>query len=334
MEARRVELKVFYNGVINLAPFVTVFSYTDNSDKTDDISISLADRDDLWISDYFPETGATLNVIIKVINWNFENDNRELDLGKFEIDQVTFSDTITINAVSVPITSSIRSEKKNKGWENISLSSICAKISSSAGLVLNFDTDINPYYDRKDQSNISDLEFIEGLCKSDGLCLKVSNSNLIVYEEAKYDIIDSAITITRGKSNIIGMPSFQRNAKNIYKACEITYFDSNTDKSYRGYFEVSAHTGHILKLQEQFNGKSDDVNLDRKAKARLREQNKNEWKLSFTMVGDIIYFAGMNVDIVGWKKFDGKYHIESVSHSYGSGGYSVGIECRKCLDGY
>ncbi len=336
MKARRVELEVLYNDEINLSPFILDFSYTDNTDKTDDISITLDDREDLWIGDWFPDSGATLNVIFKVFDWNSENDNREFNLGKFEIDQVTYADTIQIGAVSVPITSSIRSEPKNKGWENVRLSKICKDISANAKLGLVFDTDFDPLYDRKDQTDVSDLQFIEDLCKSDGLCMKVTDGKLIIYDESKYDIIDSVTTITKGESDIIGRPSFQRNAKNIYNACEINYYDSESDKNYRGYFEEpnGVHSGHILRIKEEFNSKEDDINLDRKAKARLREQNKNEWKASLTLKGDIIYFAGVNIDIVGWKKFDGKYHVESVTHSNGSGGYTVGLECRKCLEGY
>ncbi len=199
-----------------------------------------------------------------------------------------------------------------------------------------YDTDFDPLYDRKDQSNISDLQFIEDLCKSDGLCIKVTDGKLILYDEAKYDIISSVLTITKGETNIVGFPSFSRNAKNIYNACEISYTDSDTDKTYIGYFQEpnGVQSGHILRLQESFNGESDDINLERKAKARLREQNKNEWKASFTLKGDVTYFAGMNIDVVGYKKFDGKYHVENVTHTVGGSGYVVGVECRKCLVGY
>ncbi len=336
MKARRVEIHALFNEIVELTPYVVAFSYTDNSDKTDDISLTLDDREDLWLGEWFPNSGDTLNITIKVFDWNFQGDNREINLGRFEIDQVVYDSAVTVNAVSVPITSSLRSEKKNKGWENVRLSSICKEMSNKASLELVYDTDIDPLYDRKDQSFQSDLEFIESLCKSDGLCLKVSDSKLIIFDESKYDTIDSALTIKKGESNIYGTPSFMRSAKNIYNACEITYYDSDTDKIYRGYFGEpnGVHTGHILRLQEEFNGMSDDTNLDRKAKARLREQNKNEWKLSLSLKGDIFYFAGMNIDVVGWKKFDGKYHVESVNHSNGSGGYVVDLECRKCLSGY
>lgn len=86
------------------------------------------------------------------------------------------------------------------------------------------------------------------------------------------------LTIENGLTYIYGYPSFKRNAKNIYTGCEISYFDSKTDKTYKGSFIApnSPNTGHILRLKENFNSEKDDINLDRKAKSRLREQNKNE----------------------------------------------------------
>jgi phage protein D len=256
--------------------------------------------------------------------------------GLFEIDNVNFAATVTVNAVAVPITSSARSEKKSKAWKQITLRRISGDISSNAGLSLIYDTDIDPFYDQTDQNDKSDLEFLEDLCKSDGLCVKETNRQLIVFEESKYDAAGPVATIVRGSTDIIGMPSFKRNAKNIYTSCEISYFDSKTDQTYVGSFSAPSvgKVGHTLKLRENFNSESDDINLDRKAKARLREQNKNEWTCDLKLKGDIKYNAGTNIQIVGWHKFDGKYHIVTCTHSIGSGGYVVSLSTRRCLEGY
>ncbi len=90
----------------------------------------------------------------------------------------------------------------------------------------------------------------------------------------------------------------------------------------------------MLKLRENFNSESDDINLDRKAKARLREQNKKEWTASCSLVGEIIYFAGTNINFEGWYKFDGKYHLETVTHNISNSGYAIDLSCRRCLEGY
>jgi phage protein D len=333
--ARRALSRVSFNGR-DVSGHVLDFTYTDNSDKTDDVSVQLSDREERWASEWFPETGDMLNCTLEVYDWEGANDNREMPYGNFEIDNVDFSDTVTMNAVAVPITGNARSEKKTKAWKQFTLSGIAGDISGNAGLSLVYDTDIDPFYDQSDQNDKSDLDFLEELCKSDGLCMKVTDSKLIIFEEAKYDAEPAVFTVRRGSTDIIGSPKFKRNAKNIYTGCEINYFDSKTDKNYTGSFTAPnvGKVGHTLKLRENFNSESDDINLDRKAKARLREQNKNEWTCDVTVKGDIKYFAGINIEMVGWHKFDGKYHVTTCSHKNNRGGYTVSLSMRRCLEGY
>lgn len=333
--ARRAKAKVLYNGN-NISDYIMDFSYTDDTDKTDDISIKLSDREKLWYKGWFPQTSDMMTAQIELINWDKIGDNKALDLGNFEVDSVDFSQTMSVKGIAAYISSNIRSEKKNKSWEKISLSSIASDIAKNAKLELVYETNINPFYDKSDQNDKSDLSFLEELCKSDGLCVKVTDSQLIIFDESKYDTLPSVATIERGNTYIYGYPTFKRNAKNIYTACEISYFDSKTDKTYKGSFTApnAPNTGHVLRLRENFNSEKDDIDLNRKAKARLREQNKKEWTVDITLKGDIIYFAGINIDIKGFWNFDGKYNITNCTHSIGSSGYTVKINARKCLEGY
>ena len=334
-QARRAKAKIQYRGR-DVSDYVLDFSYTDNYDRTDDLRVTLSDRDERWTDELFPETGDTLQAAIQVFDWNSRNDNRTIKLGTFEIDDVSHSGVVSIACVAAPITSSCRSERKNRAWKKIKLSAIAGDISGTAGLALIYDTDVNPFYDVADQNDKADLEFLEELCKSDGLCIKVTDGQLIVFEESKYEAKAAVATIVKGSSDIIGVPRFRRKAKEVYKACEIAHFDPKTDQVYIGYFEAPnvGDVWHTLKLREHFNSESDDISLDRKAKARCREKNKREWTCDIGMKGDIIYFAGVNVEYEGWHKFDGKYHIATATHSIGSGGYTVSLGTRRCLEGY
>lgn len=298
--------------------------------------VALSDRDKRWISDFFPDTGDALQVSINVFDWNSNGDNRTINLGSFEIDDVNWDGKVSISATAVPITGSGRSEKKHHSWKQASLSAIAEDISGNVGVALLYDTNIDPFYDVADQIDKSDLEYLEELSKSDGLCIKVTDGQLIVFEESKYESEPVVARIIRGSSNIIGEPSFKRKAKDVYKACEVSYYDTKTDKLYTGYFEAPnvGDVGHTLVLREQFNGESDDMNLDRKARARCREKNRNEWTCDATMKGDIIYFSGTNVEFEGWYRFDGVYHITNCTHNIGSGGYTTSLRTRRCLEGY
>lgn len=333
--SRKTVAKILYNGR-DISNYVIDFSYSDNTDKTDDISVTLSNREKLWLNEWFPETGDTINAEIQLFEWNFSGDNRILNLGNFEVDNVDFSETITVKAVAIPLTSSARSEKKFKSWEKVKLSYIASDIAKKAKLKLVYETDTNPFYDKSEQNDKSDLSFLEDLCKSDGLCMKVTAEQLIIFDESKYDTLEAIATIIRGSTDIYGYPSLKRNAKNIYTACEINYFDSKSDLKHTGRFEAlnAPKVGHILRIRENFNAETDDTNFNRKAKARLREQNKNEWTANINLKGDIIYFAGTNINLEGFFKFDGKYNITTCSHSINNSGYTISLSTRRCLEGY
>ena len=334
-KARRARAKVMYRGQ-DISRHITNFIYTDNYDQTDDLRVALSDRDKRWISDFFPETGDTLQAEIEVFDWNSNGDNRTINLGSFEIDDVDWDGAVSISATAVPITGSGRSEKKHETWKKASLSAIAGDIAGNVGVALKYDTNVDPFYDVADQVDKSDLEYLEELCKSDGLCLKITDGQLIVFEESKYESEPPVVTIIRGSSNIIGEPRFRRRAKDVYKACEISHFDPKTDELYQGYFEAPnvGDVGHTLTLREHFNGEGDDISLNRKAKARCREKNRNEWTCDVDMKGDIIYFSGTNVEYEGWYRFDGTYHITNCVHAIGSGGYTTALRTRRCLEGY
>lgn len=337
MLARRARPKIFFKGK-DISEFVESFTYTDNTDFTDDVSIVISDRDRFWSNNFFPETGDYIIAEIWLKHWNKENDNRTIKLGTFEIDNLSYNVTkLTINAVAIPIFSSIRDEKKYKTREKIKLSEIAKEIAKTGGLNLVYESDIDPKYESEEQQNEADLYYLEKLCKDEGLAIKITGKQLIIFSEEKYDSLPSVLTLEVSKDFFYGYPTFNRNAKNIYGACEIKFFDSKTDKTYTGTFKAPnmSKNQKTLKLQEKFNSSTDkDINYNRKAKAKLREQNKNEYTVSIKVKGDIIYFAGTNITLKGFYKFDGKYNITTCSHSISRSGYVVDLNCRRCLEGY
>ena len=236
-QARKAAANIVHRGT-NISRFVKDFSFTDNYDQTDCIRFTVADRDMSFIRNHFPETGEKLQTSINVFDWERAGDNRALALGSFEISAISYDGTATIDAVAVPITASCRSEKKNVPRKNIHLSAIAEDIAGIAGIPLFYNTDVDPFYDVADQNDKSDLEFLEELCKSDGLCMKVTKRRLAIYEESMYEAMDEVATIERGCSDIIGEPRFRRNAKDVCKACEISHFDPKTDRLYKGFFEA------------------------------------------------------------------------------------------------
>ncbi|MCL2201268.1 MAG: hypothetical protein FWB75_04820 [Oscillospiraceae bacterium] len=335
MKARRAMARVHFRD-IDLSGRVVGFTYTDNTDKTDDISVTLTNRDRRLINDLFPERGEKIRASIEVENWMRRGDDRSVNLGEFEIDSVSGISVVTIGAVAVPVANNIRDEKKNRGWRSISLSRIAADIAAGAGLTLVYDTDFDPFYDTIDQNGKSNLSFLEELSRADGLRVKVTDGQLIVYEESKYEQKPAVATLTNGVTNFYGEPQFRKNLRNIYTACEIMYFDSRSDVTRRGFFQAPNATGEskILRLRENAGRQGTETNLDRRARTRLREQNKDEWTGRARVQGDLIYFAGVNINYADFGAYDGKYHTTSCSHAIGGGGYKTTLNTRRVLEGY
>ncbi|GHU78862.1 hypothetical protein AGMMS49992_30200 [Clostridia bacterium] len=71
-----------------------------------------------------------------------------------------------------------------------------------------------------------------------------------------------------------------------------------------------------------------------KAKSALRNQNKTEWTVSITCMGDPDFYAGMTFDLEGWSIFDGTYIADSIKHSLSPDSYTCAIEAHRILEGY
>lgn len=338
MKARRANLKILYEGADiseDIAKYDLSFNYTDNAcNKADDLQLSLEDRQRLWMGPWFPSKGAKISAEISVENWGGEGENKTLPCGLFEIDSVDLQgppDTVNIKSVSVPITSSLRGDAKTKAWEKITLSGIAGDIAGKAGLALVFECD-DVTYDRIDQSEQSDLSFLQKLATDAGICLKVTDQQLVLFDEQVYEAAGPVKTIKRTGGTVISY-SFSSSANNVkYKACTVSYYNSEKDTTIEfTYTPSGASDGPVLKINERV---SDVKEAERLAKKRLREKNKSEDKANINLFGDVELASGLTVNIEEWGVYDGKYIIEIAKHDISSSGYTTSLELRRVLEGY
>ncbi|WP_250880829.1 contractile injection system protein, VgrG/Pvc8 family [Escherichia coli] len=93
------------------------------------------------------------------------------------------------DCVSVPVSSGIRRDLKSNAWEKTTLKDIATSIAKLANLELLFliDGDSNPYYAREDQMEESDLKFLHRLCQDEGVSLKVTDSQLIIFAQEMFE---------------------------------------------------------------------------------------------------------------------------------------------------
>ncbi len=333
MNTRRAKVKITYAGVnitTSLEPYLVDFTYSDNQGKADEIQITLQDREGKWHGPWLPGKGDSIEASIEVENWKKEGHAESLNCGLFYVDEVDYSgppDTIKIKALSIPLASGGKNEKRSRVWESVTLSAIASDIASGSGLSLLFDAH-NPFYDRVDQIKKTDLSFAKELSKKEGITVKISNGQLILYDEQSYENKSSVRDIVKTESDIKGYSFKIATADSEYKECEVSYFDAATKKTLKYVYTVpGVEKGPRLKVNERV--KSLDE-AKRKAKKAVREKNKYEKTGKITLVGDVRLVQGLTVDVKGFKKYDDKYFIESTVHKVG-GGYTVDLNIRKAL---
>lgn len=346
LDARRCLVIVTYNGKdisADLQQYLKSVSYTDNmSGEADDLQLTLEDRQGLWQASWMPEKGATLDVSVKVIDAGTEQVVR---FGLFEIDEITSSgmpSEVCIKAVSVPDNNNLRGVERTRSWEKAELKSIANDIAGGAGLELLYDAkDYNPTIDRAEQSEQSDLSFLYKLCADHGLALKICNNQLVIFDEVDYEAADAVAQLLKpgniaadGAKTIKYLKRYSLSSKvrDVYKACHVKYQEGKDKQKIEATFTAPDKTdGKTLEVNEQVSSIAD---AERLAKKRLREKNSTEISGSFDIIGCPELAAAAVIQLSGFGVFDGKYILTQVRHEIGSGGYTTGVDMRRCLNGY
>lgn len=339
-QSRWAEVLIEYEGVnisADIAPYLTSFTYTDNaSDKADDISFTLEDRKRLWTDDWFPTKGDKVKVSIAVHEWEAPDKAESLPCGTFEVDEVAVSgppNIVTIKAVSTLISKPMRQEKHTRAWENIKLSSIAADIANKNSLKLFWDCTDDPFFKRRDQVEISDLDFLCTLAKDYGINTKVTDTQLVCYSGEEYEKKDLVGEFSFDDKKLISW-NFSSKAAGTYKACRLQYHDpmknENIDVTEKSEDETEG-TGRTLVINQKADSIADAKKI---AQEKLKAANKKEITGNISLMGDLRFVGGSNIKISGFGAFDGEYVIEKATHTV-SGSYttkldlSMGKEAKK-----
>lgn len=332
--SRRTEVRLIYEGANisrDIAPYFLTMRYTDSgAGKSDNLSITLQDRDGKWRGAWRPKMGDRIEAAIVLLDWKWPGSKQEVDCGVFEVDSLQYNgppDTITIEAVAYPIASGLKNEKKTRAWEKVSLRQIARRIADTAGLRLQYETyDVS--YDRIDQTQQSDIEFLAQLAEKEGATVKITKGAIVVYDDRRFESVPPVRTIERGVSNVKSYSFDYSIVGASYAACTLTYRDSANNRTIKGTFRVPGATGPELKINERVESEAEAVRLARNA---LRRENREAQRASFQLAGDPGMVQGITVAVKGYGAFDGTYFVETATHSIGGGGYETGIELRKVL---
>ncbi len=334
-KVRRAEIGLTYEGkdiTREVSPYVKSLVYRDFAHgKADALEVVFEDRDRLFQGPWMMERGGRLSAEIRALDWFGPGGVQTLRCGMFTVDEVEFSgppDEVRVKAVSALTTTALRLEKRTRAWENVSLRTIAQDIASGHGLQLFFEGE-DVTFKRVDQREESDLSFLKRLCEAHGFQVKVAEEKLILYEGKSFDGKAPAFKVSRGVSWIISY-SFRGKSFEVYRACEVRYWDPETksEKVYRFEPEGAPKVGHVLKV----NGRVESLaEAERRARAELRRKNRVELSGEVVMVGYPGILGGLNIELSGFGAYDGVWVVEEAEHRVSSSGYTVRVKIRKVV---
>lgn len=363
MALRQTYLKLLFGSdekdvTTDISQDLLSFSYTDNeNNEADEISLTLKDEKGKWASAWKVDGGERIKATIYE-GTTTGGPQRRLYCGVFFADMWNFSGAprvAEIRAISVPLNKPIRRKLKTRAWEKITLKDIAAKIAGEANLKLIYDADEPISYDRQDQDRQSDLTFLSNLCEEAGLSIKVTDEQLVIFDQSIYEKKESVKTLILGTDNIKSW-SFESQKGETYKSCTVSYRDPKKKKkssaaSYNIYGEkvtkkssnpaVMSYT-YVDPMAEdsdqEYALKRRATSLEdakRLAKAKLRKLNSRKVTGSLSIVGDTSMVAGVVITLQGFATtIDGKFLIEQAEHSVGTDGYVTNLQLRKINENY
>lgn len=251
---RQAKVNIVYNSKDiskDIAPYLLSFEYTDNeSHKADSINITLEDKNQLWIQPWLPTKGDIIIASIITTDWHKSGESISLPCGTFQVDEVELSgppSVVQIKGVSIPITSTIRSEIKTRAWERINLQAIAGDIAAVSNLALMYESATNPQYLRVDQIETSDLAFLQTLCEKAAQSLKVTSDKIVIFDERTYEANPAVRDIDRLGGDVIHY-SFKSKTAGTAKTAKVSYSDPLTGKTASGSFTDPSSTNNDVTI--------------------------------------------------------------------------------------
>jgi len=246
--------------------------------------------------------GVKISAVIIQKNWESDGKDRVLDCGVFEVDDIDAAggggqaSRVTIKATALPHSSTVRTERKTKAWENIKLSAIASEIANKNSLKSMFLAAFDPLYSRREQIQTSDIVFLQGLCKNAGISLKVTAGVIVLFDEADFEKKESVRKIKRGESDIKTYRFSTSSNDTNYSKCRVSYTDPASGQTIEYTYVPSDSIPDNPTLE--INEKVETVEEARRlAMNRLRQKNKTEYKANFTLVGDAGLVAGVTAQV-------------------------------------
>lgn len=304
-------MRVIYEGTeINLE--VSKCNIIDNmGGKADSLAISFAD-----IKNECRKWDFSKNNIIEILDEPFST-------GRMYVDSFGCSNGL-YNVDALSIKKSFKT-KRTRTWEKVNFIDFANDLIKEIGLNLETYGIDNFQYERVDQVEQNNMEFLRYRCMLEGYNLKISNGKAIIVSEKFLESQNSVLALD--PSLFIGKYKFKCTSNHIYGGCEVSSFSKEFIK---GSYILNNSIGEVKKITDVNTSSLGETT--RFAKNILRSFNKLETTGSFTISKNTNIAAGNTILLENLSMFNGKYIIESVLHDLVNAKSFLTV--RKVLEGY
>lgn len=227
--------------------------------------------------------------------------------GNMTVDQLY---PTTTNALVEAVSASAKAKKRrSRHYMKVRFFDVINDVALETGFdVLYTGTIENHYYENVSRWNETPLAFLNRLCIREGYGLKVDDRRIVVYNKDSAEAAKSVLTITQG--DLIDNKVQFQDTTCVTEAVKVQYFDLVTGNriEYTAGFEEAGEQTVITEYV------ADIAEAERFAKGYSREKNKNcTTAVAFIPINTDIA-ATNNIDFEGFGRYDGKYHIEEITH--------------------
>lgn len=275
----------------------------------------ITDIVDIRKANIIDNSGEQLDSIVVTVNnptneWSHwkpqKNDTLELKKNGFTsgimyIDEIGQEQAL-VTLKAIPITQEAK-QPNTQSWENVRLLEVLHEFANRHNLTLKTYGIENYMYSRLNQLEQADFSFLHQRCLLEGYILKISNRNLIIFNEKHIESQDSGITIT--VDQCLGDFRYKDKSNDIYGACSISSSFNHT------FYAPNAH-GPVLKLKDLQVYSVGEA--ERYTRNILRHKNKYEKTLQLTKQLNTGIAAGNTIKVEEFGLADGSYYCYQLIH--------------------
>lgn len=362
LTAKRASWRVKVKGVditaLVKANLISIDIKDNEEDEADDLQIKVADRDGIWLQKWLNETvqkgaktkGLQFDIWIGIRNSAGKVIQQKS--GNFVLDSMKHCGppaVTTIKCTSLDFKGGIRTEKRDKAWENYTVKGIAKEIAKKAKLKLVYLAKKNPKKERREQEDETDIAFLVRILRGLGMAIKITDGKMVIFERGQYDSQSAIGTVKYQDGQYTKWECSTTSGETTYDICTVEYTDPKTGKVIKGVYKTDAwqeeedrvtkankdkkegdekETAEHTELKIRNQKVASIAAANELAEVSLNLKNSFERTVTLTFPGNPALMAGLPINLKKFGYWTGKYMMSEVTHSISNSGYTTKVKLR------